>query len=68
MKPAMKKFTITHIVLCEVATYRTVFAENFDEAMQKAAAIETVTATYNDGDHEIIADLEIKKLSITEVK
>jgi hypothetical protein len=67
MKKEMKRYKVTHIVLCEVATYRTILAENFDEAMKKVAAIETLTSTGDGGDYEIMSDLETKQMRITEV-
>lgn len=67
MKKEMKKYRVTHVVVCEVATYRTILAENFDDAMQKVAAIQTLTATGDGGDYEIMSDIETKQMRITEV-
>ena len=67
MKKEMKRYKVTHVVMCEVATYRTILAENFDDAMQKVAAIETLTSTFDGGDYEIMSDLETKQMRITEV-
>jgi len=67
MNMKMKKYKVVHIVFCEVATYRTIVAENFDEAMKKVAAIETLTSTGDGGDYEILADIETKQVRITEV-
>lgn len=65
----MKTFKVTHIVLCEVATYRTVTAENYTEALAKVAAIETYTATgVMECDYEIISDRNVLLMEMKEVE
>ena len=57
----MKKYKVKQLVLCEVATYRTIEANSMDEAMGKVAGIETATA---DCDYEITADREVLSVAI----
>jgi hypothetical protein len=49
MKKETKKYRVRHVVVCEVAAWRTIYADNMDDAMQKVAKIETITAT-SDGE------------------
>jgi hypothetical protein len=67
MKKETKKYRVRHVVLCEVAAWRTIYADNMDEAMRKVAAIETITATLEGADYEIISDLETKSIIVEEV-
>lgn len=57
----MKKFKVKQLVMCEVATYRTVEAEDMEAAMTMVAGIETVTA---DCDYEIVRDLDVVSVAI----
>lgn len=63
----MKSFRVTHVVLCEVQTYRIIQAESYDKALEKIAAIDTVTGS-NDCDYEICADIAVKQLTVTELE
>ena len=67
MKKETKKYKVRHVVLCEVAAWRTIYADNMDDAMQKVAKIETITATSDGGDYEIMSDLETKSIIVEEV-
>lgn len=67
MKKETKKYKVRHVVLCEVAAWRTIYADNMDEAMDKVAKIETITATSDGGDYEIMSDLETKSIIVEEV-
>lgn len=67
MKKETKKYKVRHVVLCEVAAWRTIYADNMDDAMEKVAKIETITATSDGGDYEIMSDLETKSIKVEEV-
>ena len=57
----MKKYKVKQLVLCEVATYRTVEANSIDEAMSNVAKIETATAECS---YEIVSDREVLSVAI----
>lgn len=61
----MAIFKVQHLVLCEVSTWRTIEADNFDDALLKVEAIETVTAS-GGCNYEIVNDIKIKSVTITE--
>lgn len=67
MKKETKKYKVRHVVLCEVAAWRTIYADNMDDAIEKVAKIETITATSDGGDYEIMSDLETKSIIVEEV-
>ena len=67
MKKETKKYSVRHVLLCEVVAWRTIYADNMDEAMDKVAKIETITATSDGGDYEIMSDLETKSIIVEEV-
>jgi hypothetical protein len=67
MKKETKKYRVRHVVVCEVAAWRTIYADNMDDAMEKVAKIETITATSDGGDYEILSDLETKSIIVEEV-
>jgi hypothetical protein len=62
----MAIFKVKHLVLCEVRVWRTIEADNFDAALLKVAAIEYVTDTSTGADHEVINDIKIESVTITE--
>jgi len=66
----MKQFKVKHVVLCEVHTYRVVAANDMTDALNKIAAIGTVTAASGDMacDYEIVHDIEVKAVTIKENK
>ena len=66
----MKKYEVRHLVLCDVRVHRVIEAEDYESALAKVAAIETITATNAGGnaDYEIIDDLNVKAMSIKEVQ
>jgi hypothetical protein len=57
----MNSYKVKQIVLCEVATYRTIKANSMEEAMSKMAGIETATA---ECDYEILSDREVLSVVI----
>jgi hypothetical protein len=57
----MNLYKVNQIVLCQVATYRTIEATSMEEAMGKVAGIETATA---DCDYEILSDREVLSVAI----
>jgi len=57
----MNLYKVKQIVLCEVATYRTIEANSIEEAMGKVAGIETATA---ECDYEILSDREVLSVAI----
>jgi hypothetical protein len=61
----MATFRVNHIVLCEVSTWRTIEADNFDDALLKVAAIEYVTDS-SSCNYEIVNDVKIESVTITE--
>lgn len=63
----MKKFRVTHVVLCEVNCYRTISAETYEKAMEQLAAIECYSGA-SEADFEIVSDIEVKHLTVTEIK
>jgi hypothetical protein len=66
----MPRYKVTHLVLCEVACYRTVQAENLTELHQKLGTIETYTCD-NDlmsVDTEIISDQKLIEVDIREIR
>lgn len=67
MKKEQRRYRIRHVVVCEVAAWRTIFADNMDDAMQKMAKIETITSTFDGGDYEIISDIETRSIKVEEV-
>ena len=67
MKKETKKYKVRHVMICEVAAWRTIFADNMDDAMQKVAKIESITSTSDGGDYEIMSDLETKSIIVEEV-
>lgn len=62
----MKRFTVRHLMLCEVSVWRTIEAETFEKALEQTKLIDTVTATESGADYEIVNDVSIKELSIKE--
>lgn len=67
----MPKYHVTHTVLCEVNTFRTIEAENHDDLLNKLTTIEIMTSTAKDEfypcDFEIINDVEIKNILIKKI-
>jgi hypothetical protein len=65
----MKKYKVTHIVLCEVATYRVIEAENEQDLLDKISKIETYTCSDDNYacDTEICADREVIQTHIMEI-
>jgi hypothetical protein len=67
----MPKYHVTHTVLCEVNTTRTIEAENHDDLLNKITTIETMTSTCWDEpypcDFEIMNDIEIKNVVIKKI-
>jgi hypothetical protein len=66
----MPRYRVTHIVLCEVACYRTIQAENPQELKAKLESIETYTCDDDSMsvDTEIISDREVISVDIREIK
>ena len=64
----MKQYKVKHVVLCEVHTYRIVEAESIEAAMVAVSQIQTVTAgdSAMSCDYEIVADVEVKAVTIKE--
>lgn len=60
----MRSYKITHIVLCEVETYRVINAENEEDLFKKIAAIQTLTDTGDGSDYQIIGDVAVKQINI----
>lgn len=63
----MKKFRISHIVLCKVHVWRTIVADSYEDALRKAAAIECITDTSNGADYEVVDDEAVKQITIKEI-
>ena len=63
----MKKFRISHIVLCKVHVWRTIAADSYEDALRKAAAIECITDTSNGADYEVVDDEAVKQIIIKEI-
>ena len=54
-------------MLCAVNVWRVVAAENIEQALEKAKAIETVTAS-GECDYEIVSDIHVRQCTITRQK
>lgn len=67
MKKEQRKYRVRHVMVCEVAAWRTIYADNMDDAMQKVAKIETITSTSDGGDYEIMSDIETRSIKVEEV-
>jgi hypothetical protein len=65
----MPIYKVTHLVLCEVATYRTIEAKDGAELLEKIASIETLTCSDDNFycDYEIVADREAIEVDIKEI-
>ena len=63
----MKRFSVRHLMLCEVSVWRTIEANTFEEALERTKLIDTVTATESGADYEIVHDVGIKELTIKEL-
>jgi hypothetical protein len=64
----MKKFRVSHIVLCKVHVWRTIAADSYEDALCQAAAIECITDTSNGADFEIVDDEAVKQITIKEIQ
>lgn len=60
----MRSYKVTHIVMCEVETYRVINAENEEDLFRKIAAIQTYTDTGDGSDYQIISDVAVKQINI----
>jgi hypothetical protein len=67
----MPKYHVTHTVLCEVNTIRTIEAHNHDDLLNKLTTIEIMTSTCWDEpypcDYEIMNDIEIRNVVIKKI-
>ena len=61
----MNTYRVDHTVLCEVHVWRIIEAENYSDALAQVAALETITATQDGADYEIISDKQVISLELS---
>ncbi len=62
----MKKFEICHVVICRVHAWRTIEANNYEDALTHAAAIQHITDSGSN--YEIVDDEAVKQITIREIQ
>ncbi len=61
----LKKFNVRQVILCEVAVWKVMEAENIDDALVKLS-VRSCTTGDSDVDYEIISDIRVLETKVRE--